>query len=438
MSRTKALVLATLAVLAGGIRLAMAEGESRPLIPLRNPKPAPPFEAAGSGVAPEVSLEITVDERGRVAGVRTLEIEPSTPFDAAFERAAREALLEWRYAPALEDGLPVPKTLRWTYQFGELPGEAGDFHRGPWWLLDDPEDLLRRVWAMPDEMRRRKLDEEARKAEAFLHRPNRRRADSPRFVVVSDSDEASVAEAVAGNLEATFNVLDDLLAIAPEPERYKVVVYVYRSRSSFAGLMESIEDYEWVDGYYHPLGLIALHLEMATGEAVLGMLLHEATHAYLDRHVTRPGIPFPRWLNEGFAEYVDNSDIRKGTLVPGRVPRGRFRLAVGRLVRETPGSTLSLADVKRTIRQGNGLSLEQILAAGPDVFYGEKRGLYYPTSWLLVHFLRHGAPSWAEREFRDLVLYIAEGYAAREAIETVYRAPLSALDGEFVRYLETF
>ena len=54
---------------------------------------------------------------------------------------------------------------------------------------------------------------------------------------------------------------------------------------------------------------------MSTSEALLGTMMHEATHAFVDRHMTEPGRYLPRWLGEGFAEYVGYSEVRKGRLI---------------------------------------------------------------------------------------------------------------------------
>ena len=59
------------------------------------------------------------------------------------------------------------------------------------------------------------------------------------------------------------------------------------------------------------------------------------------------------------------------------------------------------------------MSLAALLDAGPDIFYGDQRSVYYSTGWLLVHFLRHGEEGWGDDLFPELLLYAVEGYSLR-------------------------
>jgi TonB family protein len=416
--------LACLAVLLAPSGSWAAGGEAPPTL-LRRTLLTTPIEAAGSGVAPEVKVRVKVDARGRVAAVEVLKIEPSTAYDEAFRRDAVASLRLWRYAPARRGGEPVEATLEWSVQF--LAREAAAERspaEGVFLDLAGGEVARRaRIARLPRREREEILRRLAVSAEKLLEGKDRRRAESPRFVVVSDSPDAETVQILAGNLESVFTVLDGLFrpAVEPQPEAYKIVAYVYWKRPAFHALLAELGSPDWPNGLYRAPGFLAFHLDVPTVDTLLHLMIHEAFHAYADRHLAHPGRPLPQWFDEGFAEYLGNSEIQKGRILPGRLLKGKYVLGhVAGAYRLKTAAAVGLEEVKRAIRSGAALSVRELVAADGTVFYGEKRDLYYPQSWLLVHFLRHGRPEWAERQFPALALYLAEGYPAEDALAAAY------------------
>lgn len=430
------------AVLSAGS--ASGQQADRPPVLLRKSFLLTPIETAGTGLAPEVKVRAEIDARGRVVEVAALNVTPASEYDELVRQATRKAISNWRYAPAIKAGKATATTLEWTVKF-QAREASNSLRSGPsgWLSLGSEragaESRRARVLALPLKQRKALLRHQTDIAEKFLDRAHRHRSDSPRFVVVADTPEESVARITAGNLEAIFNVIQGLFGdrIESQPEPFKIVVYMYAQRASFEQLKRKLGVYEWSAGFYSPAGLFAFHLEVPTMDDLLGIMMHEATHAYVDRHLVTPGFYLPRWLGEGFAEYVGNSEIKKGRLIPGRTAKSKFVLIPGYgAVRAKPTPRMSLEEVKRTIRKGEGLSVEQLTTADHTIFYGEKHSLYYPSSWLLVHFLRHGEPGWAEREFPALMLYAAEGYPVIEAMKTVYGTAPADLEERFRTYVQ--
>lgn len=101
-----------------------------------------PREFIGKRPQTAVLVDISVDERGRVRDVAVVDRPPGAPamlravltdydprtgkdvarefttvYDAAFGPAARKAISEVRFLPAIREGKPVPFTLRMTVQF---------------------------------------------------------------------------------------------------------------------------------------------------------------------------------------------------------------------------------------------------------------------------------------------------------------------------------
>jgi hypothetical protein len=177
---------------------------------------------------------------------------------------------------------------------------------------------------------------------------------------------------------------------------------------------------------------------MPSNEALLSIMLHETTHAYVDRFIARPGVHMPRWLGEGFAEYVGNSRIKKGELIPGKMVRSeRYQTDVGAFF-GTSSRRMNVDAVKKAMRKGSAPTLMELVSADRGTFYSdEMRSLSYPMAWLLVHFLRHGGDDWAETRFSSLMLYVAEGYPANEVLNQVY-GDSDALEREFREYVLSF
>lgn len=79
----------------------------------RNPGPRYPEEARLRGVTGRVGLEISVTPEGRVSAV----VVRQSSGDATLDLAAERAAADWRFLPALQDGIPVNGTIRTSVNF---------------------------------------------------------------------------------------------------------------------------------------------------------------------------------------------------------------------------------------------------------------------------------------------------------------------------------
>ncbi len=413
---------------------------------LRDSLLLPPVKSAGSGLAPEVKVRVSIDERGRVVDVEVVSIRPASEYDEVFRESTIEELLSWRYAPAIEDGEPQATTLEWTVQYqansDNVPINPARFLPPFLLVREDAEARHARLMSLPLEKKKEILLSYARIGEKYLDRSRRRQFETDRFVVVTDAESPESAGIVGRNLEVALGVVHRLLQphIEPQPSRLKVLVYLYSRRSSFDAMRAELAGLVGSMATYYAPGLITYSLEVPSSEFLMSFLIHESCHAYSDHQLRRPGFPFPRWLEEGFAEYMGNSQVKKGQLLPGRTLKRKFVLNhfVPRVQVARTGAGWDLKRVQQALRKGEGLTLEELVSADRDIFYGDKSYLYYGTSWLFVHFLRHGEPEWAEESFPLLMLYLAEGYPARAALEAAYDADLEDLQGPFLKYVKSF
>lgn len=398
-----------------------------------------PDETAGSGISPEVAVRLSIDERGKVSAVEVRSIAPASEYDEQFREEVTETLSSWRFAPATKDGRPIASTLDWRVRFPAKAASSESVAITAPMPGSDLEDRRAAILALPSDSRRKLLEAEGRNALGHLDPKKKSEASTARFVVRTDADDSRVAMVIANNLESIFNVLaDELLpGVELQSEPYKILVFAFRSRSAYQAFASSYPWSESSSGYYSAAGLIAFDLEHPTSEHISSILLHEATHAFLDRHILRPGVAFPRWLGEGFAEYVGNSAIQKGRLKPGKTFVHKYAVVEGQVgsFRTTAGANLD--EAQTALRRGKGLGLRELLEASPEIFYGERGRLYYASSWLLVHFLRDGSPGGATTRFPELMLYLAEGYPQLATFRSVY-GPLESADDDFRRYVKKF
>ena len=424
------------------VGVAAEEPDETAPVALYTPPLRTPAEAAGTGLAPEVTVRVTVNAKGRVSAVEVEAIQPSSDHDDVFERLTREVLERWRFAPALRDGQPVETTLSWMVQFPEIEAEGDAVSSDRGWRLMASErqsgDLRQRILSLPLEQRVQYLEEKATLARDCLEAGKIEQINSPRFMVFTDAPNPEVAQVLTSNLESTFNILNAILGgLDAQPEPYRIVVFMYATEAEFSQLRRRVQGLEWSAGFYNPIGMLAFHMQMQSNEALLSIMLHEATHAYLDRYLARPGVVFPRWLDEGFADYVGNSRIRKGQLIPGKKRATELYRAPWGAVRGRSQSRFTVDEVRKAMQGDKALTIEELISTDVVEFYGERRPLFYAMSWLLVHFLRHGGEDWAEERFPELMLYVAEGYSAPNAFRTVYGDP-AEFDQEFRSYVKRF
>ncbi|MEM7584971.1 MAG: energy transducer TonB [Acidobacteriota bacterium] len=442
MKRLVALTIAAIMTTA-----AATQAEDRLPVLLRSSILQPPVESAGTGLAPEVGVQVDIDERGRVTAVDVRSIKPSSELDEIFRQHTVDQLLQWRYAPAIVDGRPSATSLEWKVQY--LAGEEVSSTSSPGGYIPpflfakaDAEARHAQLLSLPLDKQKEILRRYVTVAEKYIDPQRRQKYETERFVVVTDAEHAETAGIVARNLEVSLSVVGQLLQphLMPQPTHLKFIVYLYATRNAFSAMRRDLASLSLGEATYYAPGFIIYHLEVPSGEYLQSFLIHEASHAYSDRHVRRPGFSFPRWLEEGFAEYMGNSQIKKGKLLPGRTLKRRFVLnhyTSGARAQNTVAGW-DLERVQRALARGEGLTLPELISADRDVFYGDRSNLYYGMSWLFVHYLRHGEPGWEDVNFAQMMLYMAEGYPAKAALETAYGRDTRDFEAPFLDYVKRF
>jgi TonB family protein len=78
---------------------------------IKDVRPVYPLDAMDAGVSGVVIIEAVIDTTGSVHSARVLRSIP------ALDRAALEAVQQWRFTPTLVDGVPVPVAMTVTVNF---------------------------------------------------------------------------------------------------------------------------------------------------------------------------------------------------------------------------------------------------------------------------------------------------------------------------------
>ena len=407
-----------------------------------------PYELAGSGIDPEVEVKVEIDAAGAVANVDILGIEPTSEFDDLLRSHVESRVGGWRYGPARDaNGNPTNTTLSWRMKFesprdGRRSSAAGGRFNPQFDVLIAAGRLPRSATLLTAAQRGRALSRTVEVAEKHIAREHRRRRETPRFILISDSDIESTIDILAGNMESVFQIFHSLFDpdVEPLPENFKTVVYLYRKQESYNRLHGELGGTGFGTGFYRSPGFIAFHQEVEDSDRLLKSMLHEAFHAFSDSHLTAPRKELPRWAEEGLAEYFGNSKIQKGRLIPGKTSQGKYVVSHGGPVRRLRSSaSWSLAEARSALRRGEAPTVAELLEATRETFYGERHQLYYGFSWLLTHFLRHGRETWdTGQPFATMLLYVVEGYSGQDALAAAYGTAPGELQTEFERYVRKF
>lgn len=136
-------------------------------------------------------------------------------------------------------------------------------------------------------------------------------------------------------------------------------------------LFSEAEDYHAAGGlrgsagrYMGGRGLMAVAREGRTWEVVQ----HEGFHQFAHRAI---GGRLPIWVNEGLAEYFGHGIWTGDGFVTGVIPPRRLRR------------------VRRRIRRGEMLPLDDLLTMTSETWSAELSGRNYDQAWSVVHFLVH-------------------------------------------------
>lgn len=245
-------------------------------------------------------------------------------------------------------------------------------------------------------------------------------ASTPHFVVYSNDSPEAVRK-FAADLERFDKVLRFLRNIsdAPPGKANRVTIYVVADDVAVGRLYGSAG----VAGFYSArAGDSVAFVPRSWGssdvpndykEAMLTpqqILLHEYTHHFLLS--LNPGIAYPAWFIEGYAEFFAPSVFEPdGSVIIGRPPQYRSY------------------DLNSELR----LPVARMLTADPQDLTGEQRYQFYVRGWLLTHYLFLGGKR--DGQLGAYFRALTEGKSPEEAAQAF--GDLRKLESELWSYKRT-
>lgn len=234
------------------------------------------------------------------------------------------------------------------------------------------------------------------------------------FLVLTDGSERQ-ARHTAGQLERMQAVFARLLPNAASDPGSTIVVLALRDRREFQAVEPASylgKDALELAGLFMPRedkSYILLRLD-STGDHPYATVYHEYTH-YVVRHAQF----LPVWLNEGLAQFYQNTDISDTQV---------------RLGQSATRDILFL-------RQHELLPMETLFRVDQNspYYHEEDRGnIFYAESWALTHFLTLVDFGAKQNRLHDYVRYLAQGEDSLEAGQHAF-GDLQLLQAQLKSYI---
>ncbi len=208
------------------------------------------------------------------------------------------------------------------------------------------------------------------------------------------------AKLIVEKMEIYRKIIMTLAGVDTAPDEKKLSIYAFDRASdvqSFAGMRGVAGVY--TSGYDGPLLITPLRGALRQDSFNNQVSLHEYSHHILHGYMKTA---YPRWYDEGFANYLSTFHMEDGTIQIGRAAAKHAQTLMGR-----GAEWVDVEDVVGAIR------------VYPFADRGSKRGFlmnqFYAQSWLYVHYL-HSNRELSSR-FGDYLNRINVGEEPLEAFE---------------------
>ena len=261
------------------------------------------------------------------------------------------------------------------------------------------------------------LPASARAAERVLNRPH--------YLVHTDLDP-QFADELADRLEALYGEYSYRLTMfGKAADVPRMEVYLFRSQSDYLRFTDG--KIRNSGGLFLPgRNLLAAFLNGQGRQQLRRTLQHEAFHQFAYNAIS-PDLPI--WLNEGLAQFFEESLWNGAGLQVGEVPPRRVR------------QLQSDIRAKRMIPFGTLLSMTDAQWAKQLSTSRELGSVQYNQSWAMVHFLvmahntRKGEDQFLYRDrVIDLLRLLHSGKPADEAFQIAFGTNIQAFEQRFTEY----
>jgi tetratricopeptide (TPR) repeat protein len=144
------------------------------------------------------------------------------------------------------------------------------------------------------------------------------------------------------------------------------------------------------------------------------IIMHEYVHFLVRNHGS---LQYPKWYDEGFAEYLSAARVQRKNFEIGLVPEGRMN----------------------SLQYSIWIPIRQIISPeGYDKWSRERQAMFYAEAWALVHYLQN-QPDRQNSFIEDMLQYIdfiESGKGDIESFEEAFGISAKNLNKEVKRYLK--
>jgi len=230
------------------------------------------------------------------------------------------------------------------------------------------------------------------------------------FVIFSDLDEKLTYSLVENDIRNTIECMkNNYTKSIPDKVTPIIIFNDYEKYKKFV-----LENYDIPEHDISPYGFYKISKNVIIIRYVSwkGSLMHEVTHRFL-----RSDFPnIPSWFDEGFAALHEKSSFKNGVL------KGEF--------------SWRIISIRRALDDDKYTGLKTLMESNDDELYGKRSSFYYAQArYLLMYIQEKGL-------LKDYYNLFKTNFHKDESgitqLEKVLKKPLEEIDGEFLKYLETF
>jgi hypothetical protein len=241
---------------------------------------------------------------------------------------------------------------------------------------------------------------------------------SPHFIVLTNASEKD-GRHIANQLEQMRSVFHTIFPTMTDDSDVPMTVFALKDKKSFQALEPAAylaKGQLELAGYFErseEKNYIVLRLD-AQGEHPFAIVYHEYTHYMLRKSDDW----LPTWLDEGLAEFYQNTDI------------------VGKDVRLGQPSASDIYFLRET-RPIPLTTLLQIDHSSPYYHEEQKGNIFYAESWALTHYLLISDGENKTHRLQDYARFMAQGQDSPTAAQSAF-GDVTQLDRALQSYVRQF
>ncbi len=194
---------------------------------------------------------------------------------------------------------------------------------------------------------------------------------SENFVFYGDTSPKAAIDLIE-NLEAYRAILYSIYNINPAREYIPVRIYGFKSQKR----LEAVTGRDNIGGLYTttlegPVFLLSTEGGLKRGKPARRTAYHEYTHHILSSFSSRV---YPRWYNEGMAEYLSTFEYKKN---------GSFKIGMPSQHRAYALSTIKWLPTERLLMSIKDYPFQKQGGKNNDIL----QSIFYAQSWLVAHYI---------------------------------------------------